>query len=125
MTNSNTPRQTKAISEQFSARLDRLAPNETIRAIVLLATPQSGTTSGRRQDAAQREAAVVAVRAAAEEGSRKIDEILQRVGGRRLRSGVDALGAVPVETTAAGIRMLGAAAWAKAVLEDQQIHPGG
>ncbi len=112
-------------SAEFSARLDGLAPHEKVRAIVLLETPEAGNTSGRRQGAAQRKAAIEAVRAAAEEGSRQIDEILHRFGGQRLKSGVDALGAVPVETTAAGIRSLGAAEWAKAVLEDQQIHPSG
>ena len=52
-----------------------------------------------------------------------VDAILQRVGGKRLASGPDALGSIPVETSPIGIRALAGCEAVKAVLEDQEIRP--
>ena len=51
-----------------------------------------------------------------------IDEILKKHDGRRLARRPDALGSLPVETTAAGIRALARSRWVQAVFEDQPIH---
>jgi hypothetical protein len=50
-----------------------------------------------------------------------IDRILKRHRGKRLKSEIDALSAVPVITTAAGIDALTTSAHVKAILEDQAL----
>jgi cobalamin biosynthesis protein CbiG len=52
----------------------------------------------------------------------RIDEVLRHQGGSRLAHDVDALGAVPVETTPAGVRGLAALDGVAAVLEDQPVR---
>jgi hypothetical protein len=50
-----------------------------------------------------------------------IDSILKRHDGRRLARRPNALGSMPVETTAAGIKALASSRWVQAILEDQPI----
>jgi len=50
-----------------------------------------------------------------------IDRILKRHHGRRLKSDVDALGAVPVITTPTGINALTGLEHVKAIIEDQPL----
>jgi hypothetical protein len=62
-----------------------------------------------------------AIRRHAEVGLPDIDRVLDKFGGRRLSSEVDALGGVAVETTAAGFLGLTSLGRVRAVLEDQEI----
>ncbi len=119
--NNHQPEPSK-ISAEFAARLDAFGPTAMVRAIVLLQAAGPGPTGGRRQNAAQREAAVAAVRESATTALPAIDALLENFGGHRLADRPDALGALPVEATVAGIRALGASESVRAVLEDQQVH---
>lgn len=114
------------ISREFAARLDRLGPGETIRAILLLEVkssekPGAGGRQSGRQSAVQRGAAVDRVRQAAGNALKDIDDILEGFKGRRLDKHPTALGSVLVETTAAGVYALAASAKVKAIIEDQGV----
>jgi len=106
------------LSREFEARLGRLEPGQKVRAVVLLRT---NVTPAAGRSRAARGAVAEAVREAAEQALRDVDGILRRFDGRRLAEGPSVLGAIPVETTAAGIRGLAASDWVQAVLEDQPI----
>ncbi len=114
--------QKNKISPEFVARLDRLGPRQKVRAIVLLHARGAEKSGGQRQSRAQRKAAIEAMHKSAERALGDIDEILTRCGGQRLAESPDALGSIPVETTAAGVNALAASEWVKAILEDQVIH---
>lgn len=107
------------ISTAFSARLDRLGPSEKVRAVVMLHCDQK--PSGRRQSQKERQAAIETLRQSASEALIGVDDILKRFGGQRLANAPDALGSVPVETTAAGIKALASLENVKVILEDQRI----
>lgn len=110
------------ISPVFAARLEQLGPDERVRAVVVLRA--AGSQSGRRKrlSAEERAAAVRGVRRSLEEILPDIDRILESHGGRRLKSEMNALGAVPVVATAEGINALTASEHVKAVFEDQAIR---
>ncbi len=108
------------ISTGFAARLERLKPGQRVRAIVLLRV-SDGRARGRRQSEAERHAAVGEVHKEAASALPEIDRILANTQGRRLAGQPDALGAVPVETTADGIRALASSDLVQAILEDQPI----
>jgi hypothetical protein len=112
------------ISAAFSARLDALAPSDTVRALVLLDTAREDS-GGRRSKRSDRQTAVETVRQAAERAFRFLDETLDSYPGRRLAAKASALGTVPVETTRDGIRALADSGWVKAVLEDQKVSLAG
>jgi hypothetical protein len=112
----------KKISSQFSARLARLGPEDKVRAFVLLRAGGPGSRSGRRQTRAEREEAVKAFRKSAGQALDDLDKILKKHDGRRMARRPDALGSLPVETTAAGIRALARSRWVQAVFEDQPIQ---
>lgn len=121
------------ISPGFAARLERLGPEEQVRAIVML---QPSATDGppgksyeagfapmkKRLTAAERAAAVKGVRRTLEKSLPDLDRVLKRHRGKRLRDEVDALGSVPVVTTAAGIDALSSLDYVKAILEDQPVR---
>ncbi len=109
------------ISPQFAARLDRLGPQQKVRAIVLLGVQNTEQGSTKRQSLTERQAAIEATRRSAGQALGDIDDILARFGGQRLAEMPDALGSLPVETTAAGISALAASEKVKAILEDQGI----
>jgi len=111
------------ISSEFALRLGRLGPHQKVRAIVLLRANGTGRSTAQRQSRAERQAAVKVMRESAEQALGDIDDILERFGGQRLAKSLDALGSIPVETTAAGINGLAVSEWIKAILEDQAIHP--
>ena len=115
----NSPEKDK-ISSEFRARLDRLAPQHKICAIVLLRTNAAGGASERRLSRAERKAAITAIRKSGEGALTDIDEILARYDGKRL-SGVNALGSIAIETTAAGIIALAGSRHITTILEDQPI----
>ena len=112
----------KKISAQFSARLARLKPGDKVHAFVLLRAGGPGSRSGRRQTRAEREAAVKAFGKSSGQALDDLDKILKEHDGRRLARRPNALGSLPVETTAAGIRALARSRWVQAVFEDQPIH---
>ena len=111
------------ISPAFAARLARLRPGQTIRAMVLLRGNDTEKRTTRRQSRAERKAAIEARKQAAEEALHDIDGILEDLGGQRLADHPDALGSIPIETTAAGIDALAESDQVTAILEDQAIHP--
>ena len=110
------------ISPAFAARLARLEPDETIRAIVLLYPKDGGGSGGHRQNPAARQEGTKAMVESAKEALVDIDDILDRYAGHRLAETPDALGSLAVESTAAGIRSLTTSKWVKAIFEDQPIH---
>jgi hypothetical protein len=116
------PRDDK-INTAFKARLNRLEPQQTVPAIVMLGIGGVEGTPGRRQSPAERQAAIETMRKSIEPALAEIDSVLKRFGGRRMAPGVNALGAVPVETTAAGIAALAKLEPVKAIFEDQPISP--
>ena len=115
-------RSKRKISSEFSSRLARLGPGDKVHAFVLLRTGGTSNRSSKRQSRDERKAAVEASRKSAERALTDIDTILKRHNGRRLARRPNALGSIPVETTAAGIRALARSRWVQAVLEDQPIH---
>jgi hypothetical protein len=122
MSTGRTPAQTDKLSPEFAGRLRQLRSGEKVRAMVLLESPRAAG-SGRRQTAAERNAAMAAVRESGAENLLAVDAILRRFGGERLADRPNVLGAVPVEITAAGVHALAASEAVKAVLEDQAIRP--
>ena len=115
----NTAQHSK-ISGEFAARLDRFGPQQKVRAIVLLRIKETRTAMTQRRSRVDRQATIEAVRQSAEQAFGEIDGILERFDGRRLAD-VNALGSIPVETTARGIAALAASEHVKAILEDQPI----
>ena len=115
-------RSKRKISSEFSSRLARLGPGDKVRAFVLLRTGGTSNRSSKRQSRAERKAAVEASRKSAERALTDIDTILKRHDGRRLARRPNALGSMPVETTAAGIKALASSRWVQAILEDQPIN---
>jgi hypothetical protein len=121
-----TPKKTvsggKKISPEFAARLEHLGARDKVRTIVLVRTAGPEGAASASQSREERKATVKATRVAAEQALDDIDGILARFEGRRLADHPDALGSLPVETTAAGIKALASSRWVKAILEDQPIH---
>ncbi len=110
------------ISPVFSARLNRLGPDQKVGAILLLLVHGvKGNKGYRRTPSDIRQASINATRKSAAKALHDIDAILERFGGKRLAENPDALGSIHVETTPAGIRALAASDRIKAILEDQAI----
>jgi len=121
MAHQNHGAHTTKISPEFSTRLARLKPQQKIRAMVMLRIDVPGETPARRQSRTERQAAIERLRQSCLPALTQIDDILAHYSGKRLAAQVNALGAVPVETTAAGIRALAASDQVKAILEDQAV----
>ena len=81
---------------------------------------ESSESNGRRQAPEERKSAIASIRNAANTALRDIDAILDRHEGKRL-SEPNALGSVPVETTADGIRALADSSLVQTILEDQSV----
>ena len=109
------------ISQAFVARLEDLAPDALVRAIVLLETAPDAGEAGRRARKARRREMAEAARGAVEAAASEVAEILAAHGGRRLERNLDILAALAVETTPAGIRSLAELATVRAIMEDQPI----
>lgn len=112
------------ISASLDDRLRRVDPQKTVRALVLLGPGTRAKTHFRnvsRVSRSQRSRTAEAIRADAAGALPEIDQILESHGGRRLADEVNALGAVPVESPAAGLRALAGSRHVKAILEDQPI----
>ena len=113
---------TAKISPEFDARLRELEPHQMVRVILLLDDPGTlGGASAQPRSRADRRATIEALHQAVAPALSAIDRILERTAGKRLAPDVNALGAVPVETTAAGAQELAALGQVKAILEDQPI----
>lgn len=108
------------ISREFTARLDRLKPDQKVRAIVMLDIGAAKTAGGRRTRG-ERNQVVSAIRETAEAALPDLDGMLERFAGRRLAAHADALGCVPVEATVRGIVALASLDHVKAILEDQPV----
>lgn len=111
------------ISREFSLRLDRLQPRDKVRAIVMLRAEINGATRARRPSRAERQEAAGKISLSAEAALPEIDQILERFEGHRLAEHPNAVGAIPVETTAGGVIALADADCVKTILEDQNILP--
>ena len=110
------------ISAQFAARLDQSPPDQALRTIVLLETG-SGDDGRKLPSRDRRKAAVTAVKQSAQLALKMVDDVLERIGGRRLSAAPDALGSIRVEVTPEGIYRLAHLKEVKAVLEDQGLSP--
>src|SRR2546429_3701363 len=108
------------ISPGFALRLEHLGPDEKVRAIVMLRNGTTKTAPKRRRTLRARRALVKRTRQSVSDVLPAIDRILKRYQGKRLRSEIDALGAVPVITTTAGINALTHSEHVKAIFEDQK-----
>jgi hypothetical protein len=111
------------ISREFSRRLDRLHPRDKVRAIVMLRADGNGGGSAARPSRAERQDAAERVCQEAEAALPEIDQILERFDGHRLAEHPNAVGAIPVETTARGVIALADADCVRTILEDQNILP--
>ena len=109
------------ISREFAARLERLAPERKIRAVVLLNIENSAAGATRRLTSEERQAAAESARISARSLLPEIDESLAREDGKRLSEDVNALGSVTVEATPEGIAALARLPGVKAILEDQPV----
>ncbi|HEX6044618.1 MAG TPA: hypothetical protein VFZ22_09040 [Pyrinomonadaceae bacterium] len=110
------------ISPGFAARLEQLGPEEEVRAIVMLRTGGAKGSFKTRPTKKARRATVKNTRDAVTVLLPVIDRILKRHHGKRLKSEIDALGAVPVITTPTGINALTGSEYVKAIIEDQAVY---
>lgn len=110
------------ISPGFAARLEQLGPEDKVRAIVMLRTGEAKTALKSRPTKKARRATVKSTKEAVTVVLPVIDDILKRHHGRRLKSDIDALGAVPVITTPTGIDALTGLEYVKAIIEDQALR---
>jgi len=111
------------ISAEFQSRLEALGPGQRIQVVLLIRPSAAAAIQGKRGSRARRKAAIDAVRLSAADAIRPIDAALAHHGGRRLADGANALGAIPVETTVAGVRALAGLPGVQAIIEDQAILP--
>ena len=107
------------LSSEFKRRLNSLKPGQKVRAIVLLHTQDIART--RQASRNNRRTMIDAVRQSAETAFPEIDEVLRRFDGKRLSDNASALGSIPIETTAAGIKALATLDQVKTILEDQPV----
>lgn len=110
------------ISPGFAARLEKLDPEDEVRAIVMLRTVKAKPALKKRPTKRARRAAVKSTRYAVTLVLPVIDQILKLHHGKRLKSDIDALGAVPVITTPTGINALTGSEHVKAIIEDQAVY---
>ncbi|MFQ5794053.1 MAG: hypothetical protein ACE5JP_03265 [Candidatus Bipolaricaulia bacterium] len=108
------------ISPAFEVRLNRLDPQQEVRAIVLLRIHDSREASSKSRSHGRQEK-IEAIRKSAKEALNDVYGILKRHGGECLAESPDALGSIPIETTVAGIKELATSEHVKAILEDQPI----
>jgi hypothetical protein len=86
------------------------------------ASEPTGERSSSRPSGGERRALVEERRRSERPVLDRIDHVLRCEGGSRLADDVDALGAVPVETTPIGVRRLAALDGVTAVLKDQPVR---
>jgi hypothetical protein len=118
----NNPIDRNKLSPEFATRLDRLAPHEKVRVIVLLNIRSIEQPAGKRQSRLERQAAIKSIRDSATQGLANINEIIQHCEAKLLVDRPDALGAVAMEITSIGIEALIKSDVVKAVMEDRSIY---
>lgn len=111
------------LNPEFAARLDRLAPHQKVRVVVILQSKTAGNLYGRRQSRLERQATIQSLRESATQSLANINGIIQHFEGKLLVDAPDALGSIPIEIAAAGIDALAKSNDVKAVMEDLSIHP--
>ncbi|HVR09215.1 MAG TPA: hypothetical protein VMW75_14290 [Thermoanaerobaculia bacterium] len=109
------------IGSEFGSRLRRLKRGQKVHVLLILAVGGPTEGSARVKTRKDRQEAITALHDEAAMGIAAIDHILARTGGRRLAAHPDAMGCLPIEATAAGIRELAVSKQVKAILEDQAI----
>ncbi|NMG08018.1 hypothetical protein [Brasilonema sp. UFV-L1] len=109
------------ISSEFAYRLNHLAPQQKVSVIVFLKLENLVQSSSLRQSRAERKAAIEGMRNSAKQALSYIREIIQNFGGIQLAENPDALGSIPIEISADGIKALAASDAVKAVVEEQEI----
>jgi hypothetical protein len=109
------------ISPEFVRRLNQLAPDSMARAIVLLDTRSAQDAAPGRPSREERKAIAEAIRKSAAPALAEVDRLLERSGGRRLPSGPDLFGAIPVEAPVSALLLLADSEHVRALLEDQPI----
>ena len=109
------------ISPEFARRLARLAPDAMVRAIVMLDTGPAPTAPPGRLSRAARKEIAEAIQTAAAPAMAEVDQLLERAGGRRLASGPDLFGSIPVEAPASALLALAGSEHVRAILEDQPL----
>lgn len=109
------------ISPVFAARLKELKPKEKVRAIVVLGTEEPARQLKKRPTKTARQAVLKKTRQYVAAILPDIDRILKQHSGKRLKSEIDGLSAVPVITTPAGINALISSEHVKAIIEDQAL----
>lgn len=113
------------ISSEFAHRLSCLQPQQKVRVVVMLKFDNGVRNSvTRRQSPSERVAKVEGIRTGAKQALSYIRKIIQDFGGKQLAEDPGALGTIPVEISAAGVKALAQSDAVKAVMEDQQIYPG-
>lgn len=122
MTAAKRPASQEKLSSTFRKRLQTLKPHQQVRAVVLLHT-EPAPPAQTRQTASERQAAIAALRNSAQQAYQAIAPILERFGGHPLASRPNALGAIPIEITAEGVKALAQSDWVDGILEDQPIQP--
>lgn len=113
------------LSPEFVKRLQRLNPDQQVRAIVMLHTPDARNPApgAQRQTQEQRQAAIASMREAGQRAWGAIAPIIEQFEGHPLATQPSVLGAIPIEIKVAGIRALAESEWVNAILEDQRIYP--
>src|SRR6185503_1945409 len=109
------------ISPMFAARLKEIKPQDKVRTIIMLDTQKADSTPGKRPTKTARKTTLKKTRNSVAKILPVIDRILRQHRGRRLKSEIDALSAVPVITTPAGIDALTNSEHVKAIIEDQAL----
>lgn len=112
------------ISPEFAARLTQLEPQEKVRVIVLLELKEAENNTGKRQSRSERKATIKALQKSTEQSLENIEPIVKHFKGYLLSQRPDLLGSIPIEIAAAGIDALAESNAVKAVIEDQEVHPG-
>lgn len=120
MSDRNHHKHKAKLSPAFKSRLNSLEPTQKVKAVVVLETRNAASASEGRQSRTERKAALEAVRKSASAALPQIDKTLGLFDGQRL-SAPDVLGAIVVESNAAGIMALTESKYVKAILEDQPI----
>jgi hypothetical protein len=110
------------LNPEFAARLDRLAPHQKVRVVVLLESKGVENLDRKRQSRLERQSTIQSFRESAAQSLANIDEIIQHFEGKLLVDYPDALGSISIEITPAGIEALAKSEAVKAVMEDKSIY---
>lgn len=120
LNNTTTVKKNK-ISTEFACRLSHLAPQQKVSVIVFLQLDNLDRTVGVRLSRDERKRAMEGVRNSAKQALSYIRKIVQDFGGKQLAENPDALGSIPIEISADGVKALADSDAVKAVLEEQEI----